>query len=278
MKLGLFGVNIGPCADPLLQERLVHAAEESGFESVWTGEHVALPIHDNPVPVPAETPFLDSLVTLARLAGITTRLRLGTGILVLPHHNPVLLAKALASLDVLSGGRVIAGFAGGYAEAEFRAVGADFHRRGARTDEALQAIRVLWTQEEPRFAGRFTAFEGIRFEPKPLQQPHPPIVIGGHAEPALRRAARDGDGWYGFGMTVEAAAAIVERLRVLRREAGRAHEPLEISLTTFERLSPELVARAATVGIDRLIWYPLVPVDRLETAVRELGAQFGTAA
>lgn len=277
MKLGLFGVNIGPCADPALQERVVRAAEESGFESVWTGEHVVLPLRDNPVPVPAETPFLDSLVTLARLAGTTRRLRLGTGILVLPHHNPVLLAKALASLDVVSGGRLIAGFAGGYAEAEFRALGADFARRGVRTDEALRAMRVLWTEPEPRFTGRFWAFADIRFEPKPVQRPHPPIVIGGHAEPALRRAARAGDGWYGFGLTVEAAIPLIERLRALRAESARAGDPLEISLTTFESMTPDLVERAARSGIDRLIWYPLLPAARLEAAVRDLGARLGRA-
>src|SRR5437867_3731641 len=105
MRFGLFGLNFGPCADPELAVRVAVAAEESGFESVWTGEHVAMPIRDNPVPTPAETPFLDSLVALANLAAHTRRLRLGTGILVLPHHNPVLLAKALTTLDLVSGGR-----------------------------------------------------------------------------------------------------------------------------------------------------------------------------
>src|SRR5262245_44301557 len=187
MRFGLFGINVGSCADPDLQRTVALAAEESGFESIWTGEHVALPVRDNPVPTPAETPFLDSLVALARVAGFTERLRLGTGILVLPHHNPVLLAKALTSLDVLSGGRLIAGFGGGYVEAEFAAVGVEFHRRGAITDEYLGAIRALWTEREPQFEGRFASFADIRFEPKPVQRPHPPIIIGGRAAPALRR-------------------------------------------------------------------------------------------
>src|SRR5207248_424304 len=221
MRFGLFGVNFGPCADPALAIRVAVAAEEAGFESVWTGEHVAMPIRDNPAPTPAETPLLDSLVALANVAAHTRHLRLGTGILVLPHHNPVLLAKALTTLDLVSGGRLIAGFGGGYVEAEFRALGVSFKDRGAITDEYLEAIRVLWTEELPRFQGRHAAFDGIRFEPKPRQRPHPPIVVGGHAPPALRRAARFGDGWYGFGLTVEAAAPMVQELRRLRATAGR---------------------------------------------------------
>src|SRR5436189_1202351 len=227
MRFGLFGLNFGPCADPELQVRAAVAAEEAGFESVWTGEHVAMPIRDNPVPTPAETPILDSLVALANVAVHTRRLRLGTGILVMPHHNPVLLAKALATLDLVSGGRLIAGFAGGYVDAEFRALGVAFKERGAITDEYLQAIRVLWTEEVPRFAGRFAAFDGIRFEPKPRQRPHPPIVIGGRSPPALRRAARFARGGYGFRPTGDGTAAHVGELRRPRGEPGRGGGPLE---------------------------------------------------
>ena len=154
MRFGLFGINFGSCADPEVQRRVALAAEEAGFESIWTGEHVALPVEGNPVPTPAETPFLDSVVALTRVAALTTRLRLGTGILVLPHHNPILVAKTLATLDVVSNGRVIAGFAAGYAEPEFRALGVRFDRRGAITDEYLRAIRALWTAEQPAFEGR----------------------------------------------------------------------------------------------------------------------------
>src|SRR6266478_5439250 len=235
MRFGLFGLNFGPCADPALAIRVAVAAEESGFESVWTGEHVAMPIRD----------------------------------------NPVLLAKALTTLDLVSGGRLIAGFGGGYVEAEFRALGVSFKDRGAITDEYLEAIRVLWTEELPRFQGRHAAFDGIRFEPKPRQRPHPPIVIGGHAPPALRRAARFGDGWYGFGLTVETAAPMVQELRRLRATTGRP--PLEISLTTFEPLTPALVAQATQAGVDRLIVMPRVRAEQLEATVRALGAQFARA-
>ena len=271
MHLGLFGANFGACADPEVQVRIARAAEEVGFESIWTGEHVAMPIRNNPVPTAPETPMLDSVVALTNVAAHTRRLRLGTGILVLPHHNPVLIAKALASLDIVSGGRLIAGFAAGYVEAEFAALGIDFHRRGAISDEYITAIRTLWTAELPRFAGRFAAFDGIRFEPKPTQRPHPPIIVGGHAAPALRRAAREGDGWYGFGLTVDAAAPLIRELARLRAELGRADRPFDISLTTFEPLDPSLLERAASIGVDRLIVYPLVPAAELEATVRALG-------
>jgi len=272
VRFGLFGINFGACADAERLVRVARAAEESGFESIWTGEHVAMPIRDNPVPTPPETPFLDSLVALTTVAAHTQRVRLGTGILVLPHHNPVLVAKALASLDVVSNGRLIAGFAAGYVGREFAALGVDFHRRGAITDEYLAAIRTLWTDELPRFEGRFAAFDDIRFEPKPVQRPHPPIIVGGHAAPALRRAARFGDGWYGFGVTVAATAPLIAELRRLRTELGRGDAPFEISLTTFEPLDAALVARAAAIGVDRLIVYPLVPAGELEQTVRALGA------
>jgi probable F420-dependent oxidoreductase len=274
VRFGLFGINFGPCADPAVQARVAVVAEEVGFESVWTGEHVAMPIRDNPVPAPAETPFLDSVVSLTRVAALTRRIRLGTGILVLPHHNPVLLAKALASLDVVSGGRLIAGFGGGYVAEEFRALGVDFKKRGAITDDSLGALRALWTEPEPVWDGRFARFEGIRFEPKPVQRPHPPIVIGGQVPAALERAARHGDGWYGFALTVAATRPIVAELGRLRAEVGRGHQPLEISLTTFEPLDEALVAAAADAGIDRLIVYPLVGAEALEGTVREIGARF----
>jgi alkanesulfonate monooxygenase SsuD/methylene tetrahydromethanopterin reductase-like flavin-dependent oxidoreductase (luciferase family) len=190
----------------------------------------------------------------------------------------VLLAKALASLDVLSGGRLIAGFAAGYVEPEFRAIGIRFDRRGALTDDYLGAIRALWTEEVPRFEGRFARFADIRCEPKPTQRPHPPIIIGGHAAPALARAAREGDGWYGFGLTVAQAADLVHELRRLRAEMGRGTRPFEISLTTFEPLTPTLVDEATAAGIDRLVLYPMVRGERLVDEVRELGASFLTPA
>ena len=154
MKIGLFGINFGLCGDADAMVRVARAAEEAELESLWTGEHVVLPDPQAP-PSPAapRTPFLDPSVALAHIAAHTQRIRLGTGIIILPQRNPVELAKELASVDVVSGGRLIFGLGAGYLEPEFRALGANYAERGAVTDEAIDALRALWTQEKPAFSG-----------------------------------------------------------------------------------------------------------------------------
>src|SRR5262249_19891141 len=151
-----------------------------------------------------QTPFLDPLIALSHIAAQTVRLRLGTGIVILPQRNPVVLAKELASLDAVSKGRLIFGLGAGYLEPEFRAVGAPFEQRGAVTDEAIDVLKALWTMKHPAYQGRFFSFEGIDAQPRPVQTPHPPIVVGGMSRHGARRAARYGNGWYGFRTDLEA--------------------------------------------------------------------------
>src|SRR5215472_3002262 len=152
MHFGLFGINAGPCAEPEAAMRVARAAEAAGFESVWTGEHVVLPDPQvPPSPLPPEHPLLDPAVSLAFLAAHTRTVRLGTGIIILPQRNPLVLAKELASLDVVSGGRLLFGIGAGYLEPEFRALGAPFEQRGAVTNEAIEAIKALWTMEKPTY-------------------------------------------------------------------------------------------------------------------------------
>ena len=159
MKLGLFGINMGRLAAP---EMAAQAAEAAGYESVWTGEHVVLPEPRTPEsPLPSGYPMLDPLVALSYLAAATSRVRLGTGIIILPQRNPVVLAKELASLDVLSKGRLIFGVGVGYLKPEFDAIGAPFAERGARADDYLAAIRALWTMDKPAYQGRFVRFSGV---------------------------------------------------------------------------------------------------------------------
>lgn len=259
MKLGLFGINMGSSARPEVLVSAVRAAEAAGFDSVWAGEHVALPDPQMPPsPMAPQDPALDSLQALAWAAAHSSTLRLATGIVILPQRNPVVLAKEVASLDVLSGGRVMFGIGAGYLEPEFRAVGADFDQRGAVTDEFLDALECLWYDAHPEYHGRFVDFAGIDAHPRPAQQPIP-LVVGGHSPPAYRRAVARAHGWYGFALRAEDTATC---LGGLREAASRVDRPaalgeLEITVTPRGRLTPERAAAFAELGVDRLVVYPV---------------------
>ncbi len=256
MKLGLYGINFGPCVDPEASARVARAAEAAGFDSVWTAEHVVLPHPQTPdSPIPAQTPLLDPAVALAYVAAHTHSIRLATGIIILPQRNPLVLAKEMASLDVVSGGRLIFGVGTGYLRAEFDALGSSFEDRGARMDECIEAIRVMWTAEKPEYRGRFFSFGDLDAQPRPVQKPQPPIVIGGLSAPALRRAARHGNGWYGFALDHAGTEAAVAGLRAAEREVERRSVlgRLEISVTPAAPLDSDAVARFAELGVDRLV-------------------------
>jgi probable F420-dependent oxidoreductase len=254
MKFGLFGINTGACARPETALRVAAAAEAAGFESVWTGEHVVLPDPQAPPsPVPPDHPMLDPAVALAFLAAATSRIRLGTGIIILPQRNPLVLAKQLASLDVLSGGRLLFGLGAGYLRAEFDAIGARFDDRGARTDEYIDAIRALWTQQSPSFAGRSVRFSGIDAQPRPVQKPHPPILVGGHSPSAFRRAVSRGNGWYGFLRDLATAKQDIAGLADAARAVARPAElgALELSITP-PRIDLDGAQRYRDLGVARL--------------------------
>jgi probable F420-dependent oxidoreductase len=276
MKIGLFGINFGPCADPGVATRVARAAEAAGFESLWTGEHVVLPDPQAP-PSPAapDTPFLDPAVALAYVAAATRDVRLGTGIIILPQRNPLVLAKELASVDVLSGGRLIFGLGIGYLKPEFDALGIPFEQKGARTLDYLQAMLAMWTQEKPEYAGRFVRFAGIQAMPRPVQKPHPPIVIGGHTPAAFRRAVEHGNGWYGFMDDLDLAARHIAELRAIEREGTRpAHlGRLEISVTPAAGIDADTFRRYADLGVDRLILFQPVATEADVLAVVDAGAK-----
>ena len=221
MKFGLFGINNGPCAFPKCAAAVARAAEDAGFESVWTGEHVILPDPQAPPsPVAADYPMLDPAIALAFVAAHTTKIRLGTGIIILPQRNPVVLAKELASTDVLSNGRLIFGIGVGYLKPEFDAIGAPFDHKGARSEEWLAAMIALWSMPKPEFSGKWVKFKGVNAMPRPVQQPHPEIVFGGHTKEAFSRAARLAKGWYGFAQDLDGTAKCVEGLRVSVQGGG----------------------------------------------------------
>ncbi len=259
MKIGLFAINYGACGDPVVAVQVAQAAEAAGFESVWTGEHIVLPDPKLPsFPLAPETPMLDTVVTLAWIAAHTKRLRIASGIIVLPLRNPLLLAKELASVDVVSGGRLILGVGAGWLEPEFKALGVPMERRGERMDDALRAIRALWTMEKPKHQGTFTSFSNVAAYPRPIQRPTPPIVIGGESPAAMRRAMTMGDGWYGFGLTPEETKQHIKNLKRAGERHGRPAElgDLEITVTpvgTFDKRSVEAYAAA---GVHRLVVLP----------------------
>jgi probable F420-dependent oxidoreductase len=279
VKLGFFGIGSGPCADPAVAVRVARAAEDAGLESLWTGEHVVLPDpRVPPSPAPPDFPMLHPSTALAYLAAHTERVRLGTGIVILPQRNPLVLAKELASLDVLSRGRLIFGVGAGYLRPEFDALGVPFERRGARTDEYIDAIRALWTQERPSFAGRFVSFAGVQARPRPVQQP-PPIAIGGRSPAAFERAVRRGDGWYGFFVDLDATRRCVAGLREAAKRVERpaALGALEISVTPPPGpLSRDTLRRYADLGVQRVIGMSLEREgDALVRFVSELGRALG---
>ncbi len=256
MKFGLFGINNGPCAFPKCAAAVARAAEEAGFESVWTGEHVILPDPQAPPsPVPANYPMLDPAIALAFVAAHTTKIRLGTGIIILPQRNPVVLAKELASTDVLSNGRLIFGIGVGYLKPEFDAIGAPFDHKGARSEEWLAAMIALWSMPQPEFSGRWVKFKGVNAMPRPVQQPHPEIVFGGHTMEAYSRAARLAKGWYGFAQDLDGTAKCVEGLKAACKTAGRRFEDVEVSITPNARVKVDrdTAKRYADLGVSRLI-------------------------
>jgi probable F420-dependent oxidoreductase len=260
MKFGLHSVNLHTCAYPETAAALARAAEAAGFESLWVADHVVLP--DPPMPQRPMAPdmrLLDPVVMLTFYAALTTRIRLATGVIVLPQRQPLVLAKQLASLDVLSNGRLMFGLGVGWCEPEFQALGVPFEHRGSRADEYLAAMRAIWTEEKPAYEGRYVSFAGVRAQPQPVQQPTPPIIIGGRTPAAFRRAVEHGHGWYGFGMSVEQAAQDIEALRKAEQRYRRPPElgPLEISITPpAYGLAPDAVERYAAVGVDRLVLRP----------------------
>jgi len=254
MKFGLFGINHGPCAAPATAAAVATAAEKAGFDSVWTGEHIVLPDPQvPPSPVPAHAPFIDSAVALAYVAACTSKIKLATGIIILPQRNPLVLAKELASVDVVSGGRLIFGIGIGYLKPEFDAIGAPFDHKGPRTEDYLAAMLALWTMDKPEYHGRFVSFSGINAMPRPVQKPHPEIVFGGHTKSAFSRAARLARGWYGFAQDYDGTAKCIAGLRQACEQAGRPFGDLEISLTPRGRVDADMVARLAGLGVHRLV-------------------------
>jgi probable F420-dependent oxidoreductase len=237
-------------------------AEQQGFTTLWAGEHVVMVDRsssrypyapDGQIAVPATADWLDPLICLSFAAAATSTITIASGVLLLPEHNPVVIAKKAATLDVLSNGRLVLGVGVGWSSEEFAALGVPFARRAARTREYVSAMRTIWHQDVASFEGEFVRFEAIRVNPKPLGGRAIPIVLGGNSDAALRRVARWGDGWYGFNM--DGVADVAERVRYLRTccdEAWRDMADLHLAVALRDP-QPQDLTKLADVGIDELV-------------------------
>ncbi|HEV8308896.1 MAG TPA: TIGR03619 family F420-dependent LLM class oxidoreductase [Methylomirabilota bacterium] len=223
MKLGICVPHYGRPLEPGRILEVVRRAEDRGLDSVWVTDHVIVPRDATLI---YRDHMLDPLAVLPWLAGVTERITLGTSVVVLPYRSPIPVAKLLASVDVLSGGRLIVGVAIGWLEAEFAALGVPFRERVSRAEEAIELMQALWTAEQPELDTRRHHLHGLEASPLPLQKPRPPIWVGGSSEGALRRAARLADGWHATATTHEAFRQGAEAVRRFWKEAGRQGEPV----------------------------------------------------
>jgi len=276
VHFGLFAINQGPCLDPRVAESVARDSEAAGLDSVWVGEHVVLPDpRVPPSPMEPTDPILDPIVSLTFVAAVTRSIRLGTGIIILPQRNPLVLAKEIASLDVLSGGRVIFGIGAGYLEPEFNAIGVPLRNHGPRTDEYLAAMRAVWSQPNPSYNGQYVSFSGINAYPRPVQQPGPEVVVGGRSAGALRRTVEQANGWYGYRLDYEGTAAVLDGLREALRQYVRPPElgEVEISITPPMPVDLDVARRYADLGVHRLIVRPSSRADA--DGIRRLVAEIG---
>jgi probable F420-dependent oxidoreductase len=264
MKFGIAYANAGPFGYPEPLTHLARTAEEVGIESLWTVEHVVIPVGyeskypydpSGKIPGPENVPIPDPILPLAFAAAVTKRLRLATGILILPQRHPIYVAKEVATLDVLSGGRAILGIGVGWLREEFEALGVPFEERAARTKESVHAIRTLWRETPEPFEGRFFRWPALESNPKPIQKPGVPIVVGGHTDIAARRAARYGDGFFPAIRDPARLRALFSVLRDECRRVGRDPAQIELSCGAG-RLDLGAVHALEDLGVSRIVTGP----------------------
>jgi probable F420-dependent oxidoreductase len=263
-------LGIGAGAQRPVIEAVSTAAQAARFATLWAGEHVVMVDQsssrypyaaDGQIAVPSTADWLDPMVCLSFAAAATSTIGVATGVLLLPEHNPVMVAKQAASLDRLSDGRLTLGVGIGWSREEFDALGVPFARRGARTKEYVAAMRAIWRADVASFDGEFVRFDRIRVNPKPFLGTGIPVVLGGNSDAALRRVAAWGDGWYGFYLPdVDTVHERVAFLREQCRQVGR--DPAELSLAVaMERPRPEDVGALGDLGIDEMVLVEVPPAD-----------------
>jgi probable F420-dependent oxidoreductase len=286
MKIGLFVAANGRMAGGALLKAAAIHAERLGFSTLWVPEHVVLldkyaskyPYsQDGQLPAPSHAPILDPFLTLTCMASVTSKIRLATGICLVPEHNPVVLAKVVATLDFLSAGRLILGTGIGWLEEEFAAIGVPWEHRGRRTRECIAAMRKLWGEEVSSFKGEFVNFEGVRSNPKPVRGADLPVWFGGESAPALRRVASYGNGWCGFNLTPDEAAAKIQEIEGLLKANGRKRSDVELAVSPYTKpVKADDLKRYRDAGVDEVILIRMRPpraeadlVENLEQVARE---------
>lgn len=290
MRFGLCVPRLRPQTTRAGVTAFVRRAEELGYDSLMVSDHVVSPAGE--AYFRGNVEFLEPLALLNFIAAITTRPRIGTSVLVLPYRNPVVAAKLLASADVLSEGRLVFGWGAGWLEPEFRALAASYAERGQVTEEYLQVILACWTEDDPHFEGRHYRLDGVKFEPKPLQKPRPPLWTGGNGRVGLRRAVQFGDVWHPTFMSPEQVEESLPLLDQIAKRHGKARPPVTVRATLSIgapmhsqaqlKGSPadvaETVRRYAALGVEELLldlrWITVEEaIEQIETFAREVRPQ-----
>jgi probable F420-dependent oxidoreductase len=279
MKFGLMFVNSGPFSNPDLLAHLAQTAEQCGVESLWTVEHVVIPkgyqspypySKDGKIPGGEDIAIPDPLLPLSFAAAVTKKIKLATGVVILPQRHPLYVAKELATLDVLSGGRMILGIGSGWLKEEFDALGLDFHARGARTDEAVHSMRALWRDNPSSFHGRHFNFGPVLSFPKPVQKNGIPIHVGGHSPAAAKRAGRLGDGFFPALSDIPKLKELFAIMRENAQQAGRDASTIELSC--MSRANADTVKAFQDIGIARVVVAPpAFDKDGLTRGLEKLG-------
>ena len=276
MKFGLFSLGIGTGARPGVIAKTAEVAERCGVATLWVGEHVVLFDRQNSkypyspggeFPLPGGADWLDPFITLTFAAAMTKTIRLATGICLVPEHNPVVLAKEVASLDRLAGGRFALGVGIGWSAEEFAALGIPFERRAQRTREYIEVMQRLWSDEVTTYHGEFVNFDGARCFPKPARGRKLPIIFGGESTPALRRTADIGNGWFGFNVGPDDAAPLVKKLHSMLKANGRDANEVEIIVSPYTRkITPNDLKKYHAAGVNELVMVASPPEDEAQIA------------
>jgi len=241
MKFGITIPNYGKFADRESILEISLAAEELGFDSLWTSDHIVLPTNHKGF----GNVFYEPIVTLSYIAQKTKEIKLGTSVIVLPYRNPIAFAKSVATLDVLSDGRVILGVGSGWLKEEFKALCVKYEERGKITDEYIEILKELYTSESPSFAGNYHQFSDISFNPKPIQKPYPPIWVGGNSKNALKRAVKYGSGWHVVGLTPEEIVEETKDLKELLLENNKTKNNFIVSVRKNIQITKREIKDAA---------------------------------